>query len=95
MPFYLYILQSKKSGRLYIGQTSNLERRINEHQEGLTFSTRGKGPWVLLFSKSLETRREAMILERQLKSWKNPAKVLDWIKRNLEEQFPDPGRDNE
>ncbi len=29
MGFILYILQSRKSGKLYIGQTQDLEERIN------------------------------------------------------------------
>src|SRR5690606_12001083 len=45
MPFHVYILQSKTSGRLYIGHTQDLERRMQEHAAGQTRSTRGRGPW--------------------------------------------------
>jgi putative endonuclease len=36
MAGYVYIVTNHKRGTLYIGVTSNLERRIFEHREGLT-----------------------------------------------------------
>ncbi len=79
--FYTYILQSQSTGRLYIGQTSDLETRLAQHNEGLTPSTRGKGPWELIFSCGFETRLEAIRLERKLKSWKNRDRIMDYIRK--------------
>jgi putative endonuclease len=81
MGYYVYILESNSSGRLYIGQTQNIENRVNEHNEGMTKSTKGKGPWKLLHSKVFETRTEAMVFERKLKNWKSSLRVLEWIDR--------------
>jgi putative endonuclease len=69
--FYTYILQSEKDGRLYIGQTSNLEDRLLRHNQNRNISTKNKGPWIVLWSKKWETRSEAMKLEIYLKSLKN------------------------
>jgi len=79
--FVVYVLQSVKSGRLYIGYTHNIERRLIEHNSGQTASTRNKGPWELLIAEQVSTKEEAMILERKLKSWKSKRRVLTWIER--------------
>jgi putative endonuclease len=73
--FYLYILQSETSGRYYIGQTDNLDRRLAEHNNPLYTSSkttkRFRGPWKLVYSERYETRSEAIIRERQIKAWKS------------------------
>jgi len=46
--FAVYVLRSKSSGRIYVGQSENLERRLSEHQHGLARYTRGRGPWELV-----------------------------------------------
>lgn len=85
MKFYTYILQSESDGKLYIGQTSDLEKRIDRHNSGGSRYTKRKGPWILIFSIDFETRTEAILMERKLKNLKNPVKVKDWISRqNIE-----------
>src|SRR5687768_9858485 len=66
--FHLYILESETSGRLYIGQTNDLQDRIHRHNSNQNLSTKNKGPWKLLFSAGFESRSEAVLLERKLKS---------------------------
>ena len=61
MTFTVYVLRSEASGRLYIGQTSDLKRRLREHAQGQTFSTRGRGPWVLLGQRAFETRAKQSV----------------------------------
>ena len=72
---YLYILQSESTGRYYIGQTDNLERRLSEHNDscytGSKTTKRFKGPWKLIYSEEYKTRLEAMARERQIKGWKS------------------------
>ena len=45
MTGYLYILQSEKSGRYYIGSTNDPDRRLSQHKNGQVSATRNKGPW--------------------------------------------------
>ena len=71
MPFYTYILRSEKTGKLYIGQTGNLEKRILLHNSNQVISTRNKGPWSILFYKESATRSESVKLELMLKSFRN------------------------
>lgn len=80
MAFYTYVLQSEFSG-LYIGQTNNLINRLNRHNGGRNKYTKNKGPWKMIFSKEFISRSESLALEKQLKAWKNPEKVLAWIER--------------
>ena len=56
------------AGRLYIGSTNDMERRLAEHQEGLSRWTRNRGPWELVHQEPFPTRSDAMRRERQLKS---------------------------
>jgi putative endonuclease len=67
--YYVYILQSLKTGKLYIGHTDNLARRVEEHNSGWGSKyTRQNGPWTLLYSESCPDRSSAVKRELYLKS---------------------------
>jgi putative endonuclease len=68
MEYIVYAIQSQLDGRIYIGFTFNLERRLNEHNSGKTRSTKGYRPWKLVYSESVETRVMARNREKYLKS---------------------------
>ena len=82
MIFYTYIIKSEQDGRFFYGQTNNLLRRLNQHNQGLEKSTRSDRPWVLVAYKEFGTRAGAMSLERRLKSKKTKKEVLRFIKEN-------------
>lgn len=77
--FYLYILQSVSTGKLYIGQTNNLHDRLRRHNSNLNKATKNKGPWTLIHSLEFDSRASAFNLEQKLKSWKSSKAVLAWI----------------
>jgi hypothetical protein len=52
--FFVYILRSVSTGIFYTGQTSDLDTRLGQHNLGLSKSTRGGGPWILIHSESFE-----------------------------------------
>ncbi len=79
MSYFTYILNSESRNLLYIGSTNNLEDRLHRHNNNRNLYTKGKGPWVLIYSQSFDTRSEAVRLERFLKSKKEPKRVLQWI----------------
>jgi putative endonuclease len=58
--YFTYIIKSIKTNKLYIGQTEKLERRLTEHNSNQSKSTKGKGPWELIFTKGFESRSEAV-----------------------------------
>jgi putative endonuclease len=46
--YYVYILRSQKDGRYYIGYTTNIERRLQEHNRGKNKSVRRRGPFEVV-----------------------------------------------
>ena len=67
--YYVYILQSLKTEKLYIGHTDNLTRRLKEHNAGRGGKyTQQNAPWTLLYSESHPDRSSAAKRERYLKS---------------------------
>ena len=67
---YVYILQSKKDGKYYIGYTSNLESRLAYHNSGQQRSTKHRIPFEMVYFEKYETRREALKREKEIKSYK-------------------------
>jgi putative endonuclease len=67
--YYVYILQSLKTKKLYIGHTDDLARRFDEHNTGRGGRyTRENGPWTLVYSEQHPDRISAVKRERYLKS---------------------------
>ena len=91
MGFYTYILESEKTGMLYIGQTSDVNKRLERHNSGGSRFTKGKGPWRLLFSVFFKTKTEAILMERKLKAYKNPERIKEWIQTHKMNRTPDYG----
>ncbi len=69
--FNVYIIQSDISGKYYIGCTDNLERRLHEHNKGLSKYTKNQRPWVLRYSEEYDNLSIARAREKQIKSWKS------------------------
>ena len=69
MPAWLYILRLK-SGQLYIGSTTDLDRRFEEHVAGRACrTTKFDPPLKLIYSESFPTFSEACRRETQIKRW--------------------------
>ncbi len=83
MNYFTYILYSSKLHRYYYGQTSDLLRRLEEHNSGLTKSTKAGIPWEIIYSKSFTTRIEAVQFEQKLKKARNK-KYIKWFIENSE-----------
>lgn len=68
--FTVYVLKNNISGRHYIGITSDIVRRLAEHNRGQTRSTRQKGVWAVIYKEEYGEALEAKRRERQIKSYK-------------------------
>ena len=71
MAYYVYILQSVKTGRYYFGVSNNVRRRFAEHNSGFSKSTAPFRPFILKRVDCFENIKEAYQRERFLKSKKN------------------------
>jgi len=80
--FFVYILQSIKNGRLYVGQTNNIKNRLRRHNKGLCSSTKYWRPWILIYLEVFSTRSQAIAREKYLKSLKSHMALLSYAKRN-------------
>lgn len=77
--FHVYVLENAH-GRLYIGHTEDVVRRLEQHnspegKEHLGKYTHKNGPWCLLGSEMFASRSAAMRREKELKSWKSPTRI--------------------
>ena len=63
--YYVYLLISE-DGKTYIGYTSDLRRRLREHNKGYNKSTKGKS-WKLVYYEAFLSEEDAKERERKLK----------------------------
>src|SRR3989344_8712333 len=65
---YVYILRSEKDKNLYVGTCSdNVEKRLQQHNQGRVRSTRLRRPFSLLYNEYFKTLFEARKKEWELK----------------------------
>jgi putative endonuclease len=84
MPYYVYILASKRNGSLYIGSTSDLVKRIWEHKEKLRQGfTQRYGIDKLVYFEEFQEIALMGQRERRLKEWRRAWKI-----RLIEENNP-------
>jgi putative endonuclease len=75
---FVYVIASERGGnyRTYVGWTTDLDRRLGQHNNGTgAKATRGR-KWILLYVERFDTRREAMSREWHLKRDKKLRKML-------------------
>ncbi|OHA51284.1 MAG: hypothetical protein A3A97_02405 [Candidatus Terrybacteria bacterium RIFCSPLOWO2_01_FULL_40_23] len=83
MFYYVYVLKSIKKDNLYIGYTTNLIKRLKEHNHGLVFSTKSYKPWNIIHYEAYLDINDAKRREKYLKT--NQGSRL--LKRMLKEYF--------
>lgn len=68
--YYVYILRCNDDS-LYTGITNNLERRINEHNDGMLPNayTYKRRPVILEFYQEFTDPNQAILFEKKLKKW--------------------------
>lgn len=65
--YYVYILLSKKDGRLYIGSTPDLKQRLVKHNKGFVLATKNRLPILLIHYEAYLVPEDARRRELFLK----------------------------
>ena len=70
--YFVYCIYNNKNNKIYIGQTKNLEDRLEMHNSKKLkgFTSRFDGEWILIYSEEVESRKVALEREKQLKSFR-------------------------
>jgi putative endonuclease len=75
----VYILFSKKLNKFYVGSSTDIDRRLTEHNSGKSkFTSRGM-PWLLMYSEAFPTLTEAKKRELQIKKRKSRIYIEELI----------------
>ena len=70
--YFVYVIENE-TGRIYIGQTQDLQNRINRHNnlklnKKNSYTSKNKGWWIYIYVEGCDSRAEAKIREKQLKT---------------------------
>ena len=84
----MYVLESESTGRRYVGHTTDLSRRVAQHNNEThnirKYTSKQAGPWRLIYQESQPTRGEAIRRERWLKSGAG----RQWIQEHMDRESP-------
>jgi putative endonuclease len=81
--FYVYVLESLKNKDIYIGYTNDLRKRVKEHNQGLSKSTKPYAPWKLIYYEACLNREDTQRREKYFKT----SQGRRLLKRRLKEYF--------
>ncbi len=80
---YVYILQSLKDNKWYTGSTNDLRKRFIQHQTNKSVSTKGRGPFKLIYYEASLHEEDARAREKYLKSGMGKRYLKKRLKRSL------------
>lgn len=80
---FVYVLQSLKDKKLYIGMTKNLRWRIKKHRDGEVSVTRYRRPLRLIGYEAYLTKEEAGSREKYFKKGDGNRELLIRFKKSL------------
>ena len=84
-PGFVYIMASQRNGTIYIGETSDLPKRVWQHREGVIEGfTKETDCKILVWFQAFDDLQEARLRELQMKEWKRL-----WKLRVIEEMNPE------
>ncbi len=75
--YYVYVIQSMKDKKLYIGYTNDLRRRFEEHNKGKVNITKNRKPFKLIYYEAFVEQQDATQREKFFKT--------GWGRRHLKQ----------
>jgi putative endonuclease len=83
--YFVYLMASKRHGTLYVGVTSDLAGRANEHKKDLREGfTRKYGVHLLVWFEEYGDVHDAILREKRIKKWRR-----EWKIELIEKMNPD------
>jgi putative endonuclease len=76
--YYVYIIYSAKVDTYYVGYTQDIQKRLAEHNAGISAFTAKANDWELKYSKPYSSRLQAHQAELFIKKKKN-RKYIEWL----------------
>ena len=77
---YVYLLRSRQDGSYYVGWTTDVLRRLGEHNQGLGTYSRRKRPWQLI---GVEAQPSPVVAKARERVLKRSPRSLDRFKKRL------------
>ena len=78
MQVVVYIIYSQQLNKYYVGYSTDLEKRLAEHNSGISKFTAKASDWILKYSEAFPDRESAMKREREIKD-KKSRKYIEWL----------------
>ena len=66
--FYAYVLKSIDHDFFYKGHCQDLDKRLKQHNSGITVSIRPYIPFKIIYTEEFATEQEAIVREKYFKS---------------------------
>ena len=79
--YYVYIIKSEKTEKMYTGSTEDLRKRVSEHNMGKVVSTKTSRPWKILYYEAFVLKNDARREELFLKTGKGRERIK-WLLKN-------------
>ena len=82
--YTVYAIYNHGHDKIYIGQTEDLDKRLRAHNEHVLggYTSRFSGEWNVIYTEKFQTRKEAIMREKQLKSFRGREFVRKHILHN-------------
>ncbi len=75
----VYVLQSIRDGKTYVGSTDNFEKRLLQHETGKVIFTKNRRPFHVLFTEEFDTLKKARKRELWYKSGAGRRKLKEYF----------------
>ncbi|KKP80154.1 MAG: excinuclease ABC subunit C [Candidatus Moranbacteria bacterium RIFOXYA12_FULL_35_19] len=82
--YYVYVLQSKKDKNIYIGYSTDLRKRFEDHNKGTVKSTKSRVPFILVYYEAYKDKKDATEREYFLKTHQQRDLLKERLKYSLE-----------
>ncbi|PIP87469.1 endonuclease [Candidatus Campbellbacteria bacterium CG22_combo_CG10-13_8_21_14_all_36_13] len=82
--FIVYAIYNQKHNKIYIGQTKDIEDRLDLHKSKVfhkSYTSRFDGQWKLIYKEQVPDRQTALRREKELKSFRGREFIKKYIPR--------------